>query len=40
VKVKRGKEKMAAIALVNKAADFAAQSKPLEILSATYTENV
>lgn len=31
---------MAAVALVNKAADFAANQKPLEILSATYTENV
>lgn len=40
VKVKKGKEKIAAISLINKAMDFAERGIPLEILSATYTENV
>ena len=38
--MKKGKEKVATVALINKAMDFAKHGRPLEILSATYTENV
>ena len=40
VKVKKGQEKNAALCLLNKASDFAMRGTPLEILSATFTENV
>jgi len=40
VRVKKGKEKIAAVALINKAMDYAEHGRPLEILSSTWTENV
>ena len=40
VKVKKGKEKLATTSLINKAMVYAEKGTPLEILSATFTENV
>jgi len=40
VKVKRGTEKIATMALLNKSVDFAQKGKPLEILSATSVDHI
>lgn len=40
VKVKRGFERTAAMALLNKSIDYARRNTPLEILSATASDNV
>lgn len=40
VRVKRGSEKMAVLALMNKAIDFASRGSPLSILSATCVDTV
>lgn len=40
VKVKRGFEKTATLALMNKSIDFAKNGTPLEILSATSADNI
>lgn len=40
VRVKKGMERIAAMALMNKVIDFATKGKPLTILSATYAENI
>jgi len=40
VKVKRGLEKVATMALINKSVDFAKKGKPLEILSVSSSENI
>ena len=40
VKVKKGFEKTATFALMNKSIDFQVRGKPLEILSATYVDNI
>ena len=40
LKVKRGMERIATMAILNKCADFARRGKPLEILSATCADNV
>lgn len=40
VKVKKGLEKTATFALINKSIDFQMRGKPLEILSATCVDNV
>jgi transcription elongation factor SPT5 len=40
VRVKKGKERVAAMALMNKMIDFTKKGKPLSILSATYVENI
>ena len=40
VKVKKGMEKTATMALLNKSIDFARKQKPLEILSVTSSDNI
>ena len=40
VRVKKGSERLAAMALMNKIIDFASKGKPFSILSATYAENI
>lgn len=40
VKVKKGMERIATMALMNKAMDYARKGKHLEILSATCSDNV
>jgi len=40
VRVKKGSERIAAMALMNKMIDFANKGKPFAILSATFVENL
>jgi hypothetical protein len=40
VRVKKGFERLAAMALMNKQIDFAKQGMPFEIISATFIENL